>query len=266
MTVIAKSQILDEENYYQLLEVPNTAALMEIRNAYEAKLEETHLEALAAYSLLPEEITEDKLLRFSQAFMILANPIARAKYDDELLEQITPATEKTSTLKESFLKSEENNSSRFSWKTSKTESQPEIKNNIGFEEKNNDLSQNNTLDDVGQTHLERQDYYLNLAAKNEQAELSLTEYFATLKAYGGKLIFNGAVLKQIRQLKLITLDELVKITCIRSTYLKAIEDENFDIFSSEIYLKGYLACYVEAMNLPAEQILEEYLQLYKNSR
>ena len=73
-----------EENYYQILEVLKTASLLEIRDAYEGKLEETQLEAFAAYSLLPEEETEEKLLHFSQAFVTLANPVARAKYDDEL--------------------------------------------------------------------------------------------------------------------------------------------------------------------------------------
>ena len=93
---------------------------------------------------------------------------------------------------------------------------------------------------------------------------SLEEYYSKLRAHGGKVTFNGAVLKQIRELKLITLDELAKITCIRSTYLEAIEDEIFNNFTSEIYLKGYLICYVEAMNLPAEQIIEDYILLYKN--
>ncbi|MDP7615549.1 MAG: helix-turn-helix domain-containing protein, partial [SAR324 cluster bacterium] len=85
-----------------------------------------------------------------------------------------------------------------------------------------------------------------------------------LRAHGGNVSFNGAVLKQIRELKSITLDELAKITCIRSTYLEAIEEENFKKFTSEIYLKGYLICYIEAMNLPAEQIIEEYINLYRN--
>ena len=35
-------------------------------------------------SSFPEEETEEKLLQYSQAFVTLANPIARAKYDDEL--------------------------------------------------------------------------------------------------------------------------------------------------------------------------------------
>ena len=35
-------------------------------------------------------------------------------------------------------------------------------------------------------------------------------------------------------------------------------------FTSGIYLKGYLLCYLESMNLPSEKIIEDYFTLYKN--
>jgi len=93
-----------EENYYQILEVQKTASLVEIRYAYEGKLEETQLEAFAAYSLLPEDETEEKLLHFSQAFMTLANPIARAKYDDELQQGMVSVEMQPVTKKEHLTK------------------------------------------------------------------------------------------------------------------------------------------------------------------
>ena len=97
MTTHSKDSTKIEENLYQILNVPNTANLVQIRQAYEGKLEETHLEAFAAYSLLPEEDTEEKLLQFSHAYITLANPIARAKYDDEL-NQLSITAEKKSNL------------------------------------------------------------------------------------------------------------------------------------------------------------------------
>ena len=112
---------------------------------------------------------------------------------------------------------------------------------------------------------ERRDQYLSLAIKNELAEEKLEEFYSTFKTHGSKLSYNGTVLQQIRKIKSVTLEELAQITCIRITYLKAIEDENFSIFSSEIYLKGYLLCYVEALQLPKEQVLKDYIILYKNS-
>ena len=84
MSTVENSPILNEVNYYRILSISNTSTLVEIRNAYEKKLEEVHLEAIAAYSLFPEEETEKQLLKYGQAYVTLANPIARAKYDDEL--------------------------------------------------------------------------------------------------------------------------------------------------------------------------------------
>ena len=99
MTNLNKTSGSIEENYYQILDVPNTASLVEIRQAYEGKLEEAHLEAFAAYSLLPEEESEEKLLQFSHAYITLANPIARAKYDDELNQHNIPDKKKSDLSK-----------------------------------------------------------------------------------------------------------------------------------------------------------------------
>ena len=246
----SKSLVKIEENLYQILDVPNTANLVEIRKAYEGKLEETHLEAFAAYSLLPEDESEEKLLQFSHAYITLANPIARAKYDDELNQPNIPDKKKsdlpevrTKKAKESTTKIPEKNKS----------------------EKKSKVSKNEAKVVAGQTLKERQDYYLKLSAKNEDTEVSIQEFYNTLKTGGSEITYNGAVLQQIRKMKSISINELAQITCIRGAYLKAIEEEDFSKFTSEIYLKGYLLCYAESMNLPTEKVLDDYIRVYKNS-
>ena len=251
-------------NYYQTLSVPSTATLVEIRNAYENILEEAHLEALVAYSLLSEEEVDIKLLQFGNAFLTLANPVARAKYDDQLKKQTIEA-EQADFRQESSPISEAPLTEETSVKITKTSPIPlKAKNKKPAE--NPELTESAPKEVGGQTQEERQDFYLNLAVKNELTEENVEDYYSKLRAYDNKISFNGAVLKQIRELKSITLDELARITCIRITYLKAIEDEDFKKFTSEIYLKGYLICYVEAMNLPLEQIIEEYINLYNDHR
>ena len=246
----SKTSAKIEENLYQILDVPNTANLVEIRQAYEEKLEGTQLEAFAAYSLLPEEETEEKLLQFSHAYITLANPIARAKYDDELNQPSIPDKKKSDfpkvrakKAKESTTKFPEKNKSEKKAKVSKNEAQVV----------------------AGQTLKERQDYYLKLSAKNENTEDSIQEFYNTLKTGGSEITYNGAVLQQIRKMKSISINELAQITCIRGAYLKAIEEEDFSKFTSEIYLKGYLLCYAESMNLPTEKVLEDYIRVYKIS-
>ena len=250
MTNRSKTSANIEDNFYQILEVPKTAALAEIRQAYEGKLEEAHLEAFAAYSLLPEEETEEKLLQFSHAYITLANPIARAKYDDELSQSNLTLKKKSALPKESVI----------------TEKKPHRKSTKKIQsEETAKLSKKEAQDVAGQTLNERQDYYINLAAKNEHTEESIQDYYNTLKTGGSDITYNGAVLQQIRKMKSITINELAQITCIRGAYLKAIEEEDFRKFTSEIYLKGYLLCYAESMNLPIEKVLDDYIRVYKNS-
>ena len=251
-----------EDNYYQILDVLKTASLLEIRDAYEGKLEETQLEAFAAYSLLPEEETEEKLLHFSQAFVTLANPVARAKYDDELQQSMVSAEMHPVTEKEQIKKLYSKKSVRGKTKTVPPRSSPHKKVKA---EKEIEIKKSVTRDVVVESQAERLGNYQKLAAKNELAEESLEEFYSTFRTHGGKLSYNGTILQQIRKIKSVTLEELAQITCIRITYLQAIEDENFSKFTSEIYLKGYLLCYIEALQLPKEQVLTDYVLLYKNS-
>ena len=250
MTNHSKTSAKIEENLYHILDVPNTANLVEIRQAYERKLEETHLEAFVAYSLLPEEETEEKLLQYSHAYITLANPIARAKYDDELNQHTVPEKKK-SDLSEVKAKKEKESKTKFAQKNK-------------FEQKAK-VSKNEAKVVAGQTLKERQDYYLKLSAKNEHTEDSIQDFYNTLKTGGSEITYNGAVLQQIRKMKSISINELAQITCIRGAYLKAIEEEDFSKFTSEIYLKGYLLCYAESMNLPTEKVLDDYIRVYKNS-
>ena len=249
-----------EENYYQILEVQKTASLVEIRHAYEGKLEETQLEAFAAYSLLPEEETEEKLLHFSQAFMTLANPVARAKYDDELQQGMVSVEKQPVTKKEHLTKIKKSVRVK-----TKTVPLPLLSPKKAKAEKEIEIKKSVIRNIVEESHAERLGNYQKLSAKNELAKESLEEFYSTFKTHGGKLSYNGTILQQIRKIKSVTLEELAQITCIRKTYLRAIEDENFSKFTSEIYLKGYLLCYIEALQLPKEQVLTDYVLLYKNS-
>ena len=249
-----------EENYYQILEVPKTASLVEIRDAYEGKLEETQLDAFAAYSLFPEDETEETLLNFSQAFVTLANPVARAKYDDELQQGMVSVEMQPVTKKEHLPKIKKSVRVK-----TKTVPLPLLLPKKAKAEKEIEIKKSVIRNIVEESHAERLGNYQKLSAKNELAEESLEEFYSTFKTHGGKLSYNGTILQQIRKIKSVTLEELAQITCIRKTYLRAIEDENFSKFTSEIYLKGYLLCYIEALQLPKEQVLTDYVLLYKNS-
>jgi len=192
--------------------------------------------------------------------MTLANPVARAKYDDELQQGMVSVEMQPVTKKEHLTKIKK--SVRVKTKTVPLPLLPPKK---AKAEKEIEIKKSVIRNIVEESHAERLGNYQKLSAKNELAKESLEEFYSTFKTHGGKLSYNGTILQQIRKIKSITLEELAQITCIRKTYLRAIEDENFSKFTSEIYLKGYLLCYIEALQLPKEQVLTDYVLLYKNS-
>lgn len=68
----------------------------------------------------------------------------------------------------------------------------------------------------------------------------------------------GKVLKTERERQKKSLKELAKILEVRVDYLKAIEDENYQFIPGEVFIKGYLRFYAEALGLKSDYILNLY--------
>lgn len=72
----------------------------------------------------------------------------------------------------------------------------------------------------------------------------------------------GDYLKNARLKKNISLEEINRETKIRIKYLNAIEEGNFDaIPGGEVYLKGFLKNYAEAVGLDSKEILRRYKEI-----
>lgn len=71
----------------------------------------------------------------------------------------------------------------------------------------------------------------------------------------------GDLLKKARQDNQISLSEISERTKIQVHYLEALENGDFDRFSGEVYLKGGLKNYAEAVGLDPEEVLDLYRNL-----
>lgn len=69
------------------------------------------------------------------------------------------------------------------------------------------------------------------------------------------------LLRQARQEKQVSLHEISEQTKIQIHYLEALETGNFDRFSGEVYLKGALTNYAEAVGLDPKEVLSLYRNL-----
>ncbi|MBU5211185.1 DUF4115 domain-containing protein [Heyndrickxia oleronia] len=68
----------------------------------------------------------------------------------------------------------------------------------------------------------------------------------------------GSRLKEARQAKGLSLDDLQEITKIQKRYLKGIEEGNYDMMPGKFYVRAFIKQYAEAVGLETEQIFEEY--------
>jgi cytoskeletal protein RodZ len=68
----------------------------------------------------------------------------------------------------------------------------------------------------------------------------------------------GARLKEAREAKNLTLDELQQMTKIQKRYLQAIEQSNFDVMPGRFYVRAFIKEYATAVGLEPEILMEEH--------
>jgi cytoskeleton protein RodZ len=68
----------------------------------------------------------------------------------------------------------------------------------------------------------------------------------------------GNSLREARLRQELDFPELEQQTKIRSKYLKALEDEQFDVLPAPTYVKGFLRNYADALGLEGQLYLDEY--------
>jgi cytoskeletal protein RodZ len=62
-------------------------------------------------------------------------------------------------------------------------------------------------------------------------------------------------LRQAREAKNLTMQQIVEITKIRTDHLRALEEGNFDVFSAPVYIRGFVRGYAKLLHLDVPQIM-----------
>jgi len=68
----------------------------------------------------------------------------------------------------------------------------------------------------------------------------------------------GRILKEAREKKDITLREASLVTKIGMRFLKALENDEYDIFSSHIYLRSFLKNYANFLGMDGKKLASEF--------
>jgi cytoskeleton protein RodZ len=76
----------------------------------------------------------------------------------------------------------------------------------------------------------------------------------------------GATLREARMRERIDVSEIEAKTKIRAKYLRALENEEFDLLPGPTFVKSFLRTYAQALGLDDKALLEEYRRTYENPR
>jgi len=62
-------------------------------------------------------------------------------------------------------------------------------------------------------------------------------------------------LRQAREAKHLTVEQVVEITKIRTDHLRALEEGNFNVFSAPVYIRGFVRTYSTLLKLDVPQVM-----------
>ena len=68
----------------------------------------------------------------------------------------------------------------------------------------------------------------------------------------------GAYLRRERELRHVSLEELVQITRVPLKMLQRIEEDRFDELPGEVFARGFLRSYARALGLDCEDVLARF--------
>jgi cytoskeletal protein RodZ len=64
-------------------------------------------------------------------------------------------------------------------------------------------------------------------------------------------------LRQAREAKGLTIQQVAEITKLRSDHVRALEEGNFDVFSAPVYIKGFVRSCATLFKLDVPQVMSE---------
>src|SRR5204863_4596885 len=68
----------------------------------------------------------------------------------------------------------------------------------------------------------------------------------------------GTYLRELRQRRGVSLEEIARTTRVARRYLESIEADAFDTLPSPVFTRGFIRAYCQALSEPPDEALAEY--------
>ena len=216
---------MQNQNYYELLEVSSDTNPDEIYKSYQRARNAYTGDGLALYSLLSPEECQAILSRIDEAYTVLSDPEKRRQYDQARgIEDTYKPGPTVPTSDDQF----------------------------------------ETAADREEQETKRKSMTKIVAQKRFQLEYDIDTDFE--KEIESASLFDGNFLKKVREYKKVDLPRMADLTKVSKTYLKYIEEEEFDKLPATVYVRGFVFQYAKCLKLNPDLVATSFLTRLKESR
>jgi cytoskeletal protein RodZ len=226
-----------------MLGIARRASQEDIRKAFDLCKHTYRDDSLATYSLFSADESKEIFSLMAQAYEILNDPSSRLEYDNYLSQKegrsrkdnegarmvasMIGVGKESKTGTRAHLRKAEAADSLTSTKTKKTAPR---------RAKSVEMDEGSESDDRVKNMLESVD------------------------------TITGAVLKKIRTMLGVSLEDLSERTKIRKTYLQYLEDEEYEFLPAPVYIKGFVTNVATCLGLPTKRAADEYMEAYRSQQ
>lgn len=234
----------DNRNYYQVLEVETNATLEEIRSAYKRAKNAYSGDSVALYSLMSQDECDSILNQIEEAFSVIGDAEKRREYDKargfnqdqthhgykEQLQNTPDYTPRKTDFKSNIEHNSPEGDADFSYSTEySNKSEVQVSKISAFNKFKLNFDANQNL---------------------EQEIENCTEY-------------TGDFLRKIREYKNVTVERMADMTKISKTYIRNIEDEDFQRLPADVYTRGFVYQYAKCLKLNPDLVATSYIHRLK---
>ena len=217
---------LEKMSFYELLNVAEDATQEEIQKAYLLAMATYRPNSLATYGMISGHERQVTLKKIEKAFQILSDRTRRQDYNRRFLEKRVRRGEALAEVPERERKPAE---------------KPEKEETLWQKITSPVLS-------VWTRHSELEEQKSEVAEKRANKDLLIQEFSLS----------TGKYLKNVRDMKGLSLEIVSDRTKISVRYLRALEEDDYEILPGGAYLTYMLGAYAKSLSLDPQLVLKDF--------
>lgn len=242
------SNIRNDTNYYEVIEVAEDAPQTEVHRAYQLAKATYSQDNPALYSMFSPEEARELLRLIEEAYSVLGNPGLRKQYDQGLRRLQTSTTPQQPSGANQT--STEAKAQRKQNPVGSVPS-PNTQRHFGSSEVSDDVVtiKKNTADvESGKGRTPISTYQIDPKLEVE---------------IGSQVECDGAFLQKVRLYKNVPLERLSENTRIGKTYLLALEANDYKSLPAAVFTRGFVIQVSKVFGLDENKVATSYMNLYK---